>query len=139
MTTIEKIKQLAEAERDNCISLRRHLHAHPELSFHEVETSDYIRKRLVSMGFDSVSTVGDTGVVATIQGKRQGKTILLRADTDALPIQETTGLPFQSTVEGVMHACGHDAHTAMLMTAAKILLDIRSDLAGTVKILFQPA
>jgi len=139
VTIIERIKQLAEAEREFCISTRRHLHANPELSFHEVETSSYIRKMLLAIGLADVSIIGDTGVVATIKGKSEGKTILLRADIDALPIHENTGLPFQSTAAGVMHACGHDAHTAMLLSAVKILMGLRSEFAGTVRILFQPA
>lgn len=139
MTIIERIKQLAEADREFCVSTRRHLHAYPELSFHEVETSSYIRKTLLAIGLTDVSIIGDTGVVATIKGKSEGKTILLRADIDALPIHENTGLPFQSTAAGVMHACGHDAHTAMLLSAVKILMGLRSEFAGTVRILFQPA
>ncbi len=139
MTIIERIKQLAEADREFCISARRHLHAHPELSFQEVETSSYVRKTLLALGLTDVSIIGDTGVVATIKGNGEGKTILLRADIDALPIQENTGLPFQSTASGVMHACGHDAHTAMLLSAAKILMGLRSEFTGAVRILFQPA
>jgi amidohydrolase len=139
VTIIERIKQLAETDREFCISTRRHLHAHPELSFHEVETSSYIRKTLLAIGLTEVSIIGDTGVVATIKGKGEGKTILLRADIDALPIHENTGLPFQSTAAGVMHACGHDAHTAMLLSAVKILMGLRSEFTGAVRILFQPA
>jgi amidohydrolase len=139
VTIKERIKKLADADGEFCISTRRHLHAHPELSFHEVETSSYIRKMLLSMGLTDVSVIGDTGVVAAIKGKKEGRTILLRADTDALPIQENTGLPFQSTTSGVMHACGHDAHTAMLLSAGKILMELRAEFEGTVRILFQPA
>ncbi len=136
---MQRIKQMADAESESCIAVRRHLHAHPELSFLEIETASYIRNSLLSMGLDDVSIIGDTGVVATIGGGKVGKTILLRADTDALPIQESTTVPYRSTISGVMHACGHDAHTAMLLSATKILYEIRSELKGTIRILFQPA
>jgi amidohydrolase len=115
------------------------LHAHPELSFHEVKTSSYIAQQLHSLGFDNVTTIGDTGVFVTLEGKEKGRTILLRADIDALPIQEHSSASYQSTVPGVMHACGHDSHTAMLLLATQILKTLRNEWKGTIKILFQPA
>ena len=139
MTIIDRIKAFAEEGKERCITWRRHLHAHPELSFHEVETSSYIARQLQSLGFDNVTTIGDTGVFVTLEGKETGRTILLRADIDALPIHEHSSASYQSTVPGVMHACGHDAHTAMLLLATQILKTLRSEWKGTIKILFQPA
>lgn len=139
MDIIERIKALAEKGKERCISWRRHLHAHPELSFHEVETSSYIARQLHLLGFDQVMTVGDTGVLVTLEGSKKGKTILLRADIDALPIHEHSSASYRSTVPGVMHACGHDAHTSMLLLASQILSSLRSEWSGTIKILFQPA
>jgi amidohydrolase len=136
---VEKIKELAFKGKETCIAWRRHLHANPELSFHEVQTAEYIRAALQSMGFKNIETIGDTGILVTIHGGKKGKTVLLRADTDALPIQESNVLAYQSTAPGVMHACGHDAHTAMLLLASKILIELETYLAGTIKILFQPA
>src|SRR5512145_1914924 len=121
MNIIERIKAFAEEGKERCITWRRYLHTHPELSFHEVETSSYIARQLHSLGFDHVMTIGDTGVFVTLEGKAKGKTILLRADIDALPIQEHSSVSYASTVPGVMHACGHDAHTAMLLLATQIL------------------
>ncbi|MBA4055888.1 MAG: amidohydrolase, partial [Marivirga sp.] len=139
MQIIDKIKQLALADKHSCITWRRHLHTNPELSFKEEQTSKYVRQVLVSNGFTEIETIGDTGVFVTINGKGQGKTIMLRADMDALPIHENNVLAYQSIVPGVMHACGHDGHTAMLLLASKILAEIKDELKGTVKILFQPA
>jgi amidohydrolase len=139
MNIIDRIKAFAEEGKERCLTWRRHLHAHPELSFHEVETSSYIARQLKSLGFDNVTTIGDTGVFVTLEGKEAGRTILLRADIDALPISEHSSASYQSTVPGVMHACGHDAHTAMLLLATQILKALRSEWKGTIKILFQPA
>jgi amidohydrolase len=139
MKIIERIKEASEAGKDNCISWRRYLHAHPELSFHEIQTAVYIKNVLTSFGLKKVETIGDTGVVVTLEGRKKGKTILLRSDIDALPIQEHSAASYQSTVPGVMHACGHDAHTAILLLATKILMPMHSEWEGTIKILFQPA
>jgi len=139
MNTITKIKALAEEGKEKCITWRRYLHARPELSFHELETSSYIQQQLHALGFDNVTTIGDTGVFVTLEGKEKGRTLLLRADIDALPIQEHSSANYQSTVPGVMHACGHDAHTAMLLLATQILKTLRNEWNGTIKILFQPA
>lgn len=139
MQILEKIKTLAEAQRNDCIKWRRHIHANPELSFQEKKTSSYIQNILLSNGFDNVSSVGKNGMMATIKGNGQGKVLMLRADIDALPITENTPVDFISTNPGVMHACGHDAHTAMMLSAASILKELRNEWPGTIKVLFQPA
>ena len=115
------------------------LHAHPELSGEERESSAYIAAALREMGLDPAENVGGYGVVAVIEGKGDGKCVGLRADFDALPIQETTGVPFASIYPGKMHACGHDAHAAMLLGAAHILYDMRDHFSGQVKLIFQPS
>ena len=127
-----------ELERQ-AIAWRRHLHAHPELSFEEHETTRYIEQALAEIGGLEVDRPTETGVVARLYGARPGKTLALRADIDALPITEETGLEFSSTRPGAMHACGHDGHTAMLLAAAKVLVGRRDELAGEVRFLFQPA
>jgi amidohydrolase len=121
------------------IAWRRHLHANPELSFEEVETSRYVEETLRSFDGLELSRPTPTSVVASLRGSRPGKVLALRADIDALPIQEETGLDFASTRPGVMHACGHDGHTAMLLGTAKLLAARRDDLAGEVRFLFQHA
>jgi amidohydrolase len=122
------------------IADRRHFHEHPELGFEEVETSRVVAERLRSFGFDEVQTgVAVTGVVGLLHGSRPGKVVALRADMDALPIHEENEVEYRSRHEGVMHACGHDAHTAMLLGVARMLADKRDAFAGTIKFLFQPA
>jgi amidohydrolase len=121
------------------IAWRRHLHANPELSFEEVETSGFVEETLRGFGGLELSRPTPTSVVATLSGSRPGKVLALRADIDALPIQEETGLEFSSTRPGVMHACGHDGHTAMLLATAKTLAERRDELAGEVRFLFQHA
>ena len=118
---------------------RHELHEHPELSFKEAKTTEYIAKRLESMGIPVMRYPSYYGLVGTIAGKAQGKTVLLRADIDALPIKEASGVSFASQNIGVMHACGHDAHTAMLLGAAKVLKEESKNFLGTVKLLFQSA
>ena len=119
--------------------LRRDFHKHPELGFHEIRTSGIVAKELISMGLDVHIGLGGTGVVALLKGAKPGPVVLVRADMDALPIHEDTGAPYASENEGVMHACGHDAHTAILLSVAKILSLHSSDLSGKVKFMFQPA
>jgi amidohydrolase len=119
--------------------MRRDFHAHPELGFQEIRTSGIVAKELTSFGLDVQTGVGGTGVVALLEGTKPGKVILVRADMDALPITEETGAIYASKNAGVMHACGHDAHTSMLLTVAKILASQRNQLSGTVKFMFQPA
>ncbi|HBN27955.1 MAG TPA: amidohydrolase [Clostridiaceae bacterium] len=132
------IKQLAEKYNDYIIKMRRHFHQNPELSWEEYNTTDFIEKELNSMGLKTTRFEGKTGVLAELKGAKPGKTLILRADIDALPVEEHTDLEFKST-NGKMHACGHDCHAAMLLGAAKILCEIKDELAGNVKFLFQAA
>lgn len=118
---------------------RRHLHENPELSYKEVNTSAFIVDKLTSFGIEVKKGVGGGGVVGLIRGAKPGKTIALRADFDALPIQDEKDVPYKSKVPGVMHACGHDAHTATLLGVAKVLSEHREDLAGNVVLLHQHA
>ncbi len=112
---------------------------HPEVGCMETETTEYIKKELAEIGIPVISYDDITGCIGVIEGGRPGKTLMLRADIDALPIQENTGLPYSSVNDGVMHACGHDCHTAMLLGAARILWGNREELCGTVKLIFQMA
>ena len=121
------------------IAWRRHLHEHPELSFREHETARYVRGVLESFGGLELDQPTATSVVARLRSERPGPTLALRADMDALPIQEATDLPFASRATGVMHACGHDGHTATLLAVARHLLDRRDELTGEVRFLFQHA
>ena len=134
MKTLEK----AESVKDWVIGLRRDFHENPELPFEEVRTSGIVAENLEKLGI-AVKRVGKTGVLGTLVGKKPGKAIALRADMDALPVTEKTGLPFASKNAGVMHACGHDFHTSMLLGAAKLLSGMRDEIAGTVRFIFQPA
>lgn len=121
------------------VEMRRWFHAHPELSLYEVKTTDRIVQELEAMDIPYVRMPSEVGVLATINGGKPGPRLGIRADIDALPITEQTGLPYASQNPGVMHACGHDAHTAMLLGAAKVLRQAQSELPGTVKLIFQPA
>lgn len=128
--------------REELTAIRRELHAHPELSWKETETSKFIEKRLRELGFENIRRGFKgtaSGVVADLTGGKPGPCVALRADIDALPVQEATGLPYASVVPGVMHACGHDAHIAMLLGAARILGELRKDIPGRVRVIFQPA
>ena len=133
------IRELALEQQNYIIETRRHLHAHPELGEHEVETTRFIKGQLESIGIPVQLFEGITGCVGTIKGGKPGKTVMLRADIDALPIQENPGKSYCSVNPGVMHACGHDCHTAMLLGAARILQAHRDELHGTVKLIFQMA
>lgn len=121
------------------IEIRRDIHAHPEIGFDTFRTAQLVADELRALGLDPKTGVGRTGVVATITGGRPGPCVILRADMDALPIAEQTGLAFASTIPGAMHACGHDIHTAALLGAASALLRISSELAGSIRLIFQPA
>ncbi len=135
----DKIKKLAQEAKSTVIKFRRHLHAHPELSFVEFETAKYIAQQLREIGLEPHEGIATTGTVVYIAGKNPtAKTVALRADIDALPIREANNVPYKSTHEGVMHACGHDAHTASMLGVAHILHNLREEFEGTVKILFQP-
>ena len=134
----EKIRHLAKQYAPETIDIRRHLHAHPELSFKEFETSAFVQEKLKSLGipFEIRAT---TGVIGIIKGKNPDKRVIaLRADMDALPIKEENSIPYKSQNEGVMHACGHDAHTSILLGASKILQELQNEWEGTVKLIFQP-
>ena len=120
-------------------SMRRDFHIHPELGFHEVRTGGIVAKELEALGLEVTKGVGKTGVVGLIEGSKPGPVILLRFDMDALPIVEETGAEYASQNQGVMHACGHDGHTAMGLTVAKILQNHREELSGTIKFCFQPS
>lgn len=135
---INKIKSLAKELKNDVIDIRRQIHQSPGLSFEEYETANLIQSLLVSWNIDNKSLT-DTGVIATIKGRNpEKKTVALRADIDALPIQEKNDCSYKSAVDGVMHACGHDAHTAMLLGSAKILNQMKDDFEGTIKLIFQP-
>jgi amidohydrolase len=132
-----RIVDLSKALSDYVIRIRRDIHSYPELAFEEVRTSKLVEEELRSAGFEVVR-VAKTGVVGILKA-REGKVVALRADMDALPIQEENDVPYRSKVPGKMHACGHDAHVAMLLGAAKVLAEIKDSLSGTVKLIFQPA
>ena len=135
----EKIQELSSNIFNDVVANRRHLHSHPELSFHEVETSAFVAKKLEDMGLE-YHRMAENGLVALIKGdKPSDKVVALRADMDALPITEANEVSYKSQNTGVMHACGHDAHTSSLLGTAKILTELKSQFAGTVKLIFQPA
>jgi len=138
MSLQERIQNLARERTEQVIGFRRHLHQYPELSFQERNTARFVAEQLQSFGLSPQAGVADTGVVATIEGKKPGKTIALRADMDALPIREANEVPYKSKHEGVMHACGHDVHTSSLLGTAFILQQLREEFEGTVKLIFQP-
>jgi len=134
----EKIHSLANSYAATFIDVRHHLHAHPELSYQEFETSTFIQQKLSELGIPH-QVMAQTGVVGLIKGKNPDKRVIaLRADIDALPIIEANDVPYKSTREGVMHACGHDVHTTCLLGAAKILQELKDEWEGTVKLIFQP-
>lgn len=120
-------------------SLRRDFHRHPELGFREVRTAGIVAQELTGLGLEVQTGVAETGVVALLRGGRPGRVVLARADMDALPITEESNAEYASRIPGVMHACGHDGHTAILLTVARLLQAHRDELAGTVKFVFQPA
>jgi amidohydrolase len=121
------------------VDIRRDIHAHPELGFAEIRTAGVVTRELSRLGIAHQPGIGKTGVVGLIEGGRPGPVLAIRADMDALPIEETSGLPFASTIPGLMHACGHDIHTTTLLGVAAVLKDLAPQLAGTVKLVFQPA
>jgi|SRR5450756_2289442 len=135
---MDRITEEVKTLEQELIGLRRDFHSHPELAFEEKRTSAIVQKYLKDIGLE-VSTIAQTGVVGLLRGGQQGKTVLLRADIDALPIEEMNDCSYKSTNKGVMHACGHDGHTAMLLVAAKILARHKGELKGNVKFAFQPS
>ena len=135
---LERIKSLAKQHQAENVSIRRHLHANPELSYQEFETSKYVQAQLKAIGIP-FTVIATTGILGIIEGKNPSKRVVaLRADMDALPIIEENKVDYISTKEGVMHACGHDVHTTILLGAAKILWSLREEFEGTIKLLFQP-
>lgn len=140
MVVKEQLIEMLEMRKDEMIAIRRHLHAHPELSFEEEETAQYIEAFYLGKDVEIETNVGNGyGIVVTIKGENPGGTIGIRADFDALPIQEETDVPFRSKNDGVMHACGHDGHTAYLLILADCLIQLKGQLYGTVKIIHQHA
>ncbi len=134
----DNIKELAGKFEQDCIAIRRHLHAHPELSYQEYQTSAYVQEKLKEWGIPFRKMAG-TGVVGLIEGKDPSSRIIaIRADMDALPIDEDNNVPYKSRNPGVMHACGHDVHTTCLLGAARILKQLQGEWSGTVKLIFQP-
>ncbi|EON75718.1 N-acetyl-L,L-diaminopimelate deacetylase [Lunatimonas lonarensis] len=134
-----KIQEIALEIKEQAIANRRHLHQHPELSFEEHKTVAFVQAQLEKIGIASIEKKANTGLVALIEGKNpESKVIALRADMDALPITEQNQVPYKSQNPGVMHACGHDAHTSSLLGTAEILCRLRNEFEGTVKLIFQP-
>lgn len=136
-----KIKELSAELKAKVLGYREYLHANPELSYQEYETMEYVSKVLTNLGISHNKGVGDTGVVAIIRGDHHSESddcIGLRADLDALPIQEENDIACKSKVDGVMHACGHDVHTSVLLGTAEILQAIKNELPHPVKLVFQP-
>jgi len=133
-----RIKSEIEELKEELICLRRDFHMHPELGFQEIRTSGIVESYLKECGLEVKTGIAKTGVVGLLRGKNPGRTVLIRADMDALPIEEETDLPYKSVHEGKMHACGHDGHTAMLLVAAKILARHKDEIKGNVKFVFQP-
>lgn len=135
----EAILRIACRIEPGLIAVRRDLHAHPELAFEEVRTAGVVSRELTRLGIAHETGIGVTGIVALIKGSRPGPVLAIRADMDALPIHEQTGLDFASTYPGLMHACGHDIHTSTLLGVAAVLKELAPSIAGTVKLIFQPA
>jgi amidohydrolase len=133
-----QLKSEAEALKDQLVAWRRDFHQHPELGFQEFRTSGIVAKYLSSLGMEVQTGVGKTGVVGLLEGSQPGPVVMLRFDMDALPIQETNQTDYTSQTPGVMHACGHDAHTAIGLGIAQLLAQHREELAGTIKFVFQP-
>jgi amidohydrolase len=137
---LQKISQAAESLRAQLIAQRRDFHMHPELSNREERTARIVAERLRALGLEDVKTgVGKHGVTALLRGAKPGATVAVRADMDALPIQEVNDVPYKSQVAGVKHACGHDAHTTIELGVAEVLSKMRAEISGTVKFIFQPA
>src|SRR5690606_11365539 len=134
----DKIKEIASAIHHDVIKNRRHLHANPELSFQEYQTSAFVKSQLDALGIEW-KAMADTGVVALIKGEKPSDSVVaLRGDMDALPITEANNVEYKSQNEGVMHACGHDVHTSSLLGTARILQSLKAEFGGTIKLIFQP-
>ena len=133
------IRKLCSKYYKDMVTLRHHFHMYPEIGFKEFKTSQKIKEELKKMNVDSIENLAETGVVALIKGKYPGKTLLIRGDMDALLIDEETDLEYKSKIPGVMHACGHDGHIAALLGTAMVLNEIKDELHGNIKLVFQPA
>ena len=134
MTLLEKIEQ----NKEDLLNIRHQIHRHPETAFEEIETTKLIKKVLDDADIENHPNGDSTGVIGLIHGAKEGPVLAIRADIDALPIKENTGLPFSSEVSGKCHACGHDLHTTVLIGAARLLKEYQNDLCGTIKLIFQP-
>lgn len=134
---MEKLFAILENHIEEMVSIRRHLHENPELSFQEVQTPIFIADYHRKLGLEVREGVGGRGVVATLRGAKPGKTVALRADFDALAIQEQNEIPYKSKIDGVMHACGHDGHTATLLVLAKAFVEIKDELQGNIVFIHQ--
>ncbi len=139
MSVVATIHEAAQAVFNETVAQRRDFHMHPEVAFEEVRTAGIIAARLAALGLNVRRGVAHTGVVAVLEGAKPGRTVLARADIDALPIQDEKDVPYRSQVAGKMHACGHDGHAAVLLSVAKILSERRGELSGRVVFIFQPA
>lgn len=139
MPVAASLRDEIRALNDQLVADRRHFHQFPELGYQEHETARYVAERLRSLGVETQEGVAQTGVVGLIQGRAEGRVVLLRADMDALPLTEETGAPYASQHAGVHHACGHDGHTAILLAVAELLARHREEFTGAVKLIFQPA
>jgi len=135
---VKSIKAISESFFEEIRTCRRHLHQHPELSFKEYHTADFIENKLREIGIENIQRIAKTGVTFLLEGSRPGKNIALRADIDALPILEKNEIDYKSKYDGIMHACGHDVHTSCLIGVAKILFQLKSEFKGSVKFIFQP-
>lgn len=138
MSILDKIIKLSNKYEEHVINLRRKIHQNPELSFDEYGTRELIINELEKLGIEYERGIAGTGILATLYGKEEGKVLLLRAEMDALPIEEDIEIDFKSVNKGVMHACGHDVHIANLLGVAKILSDLKEEFNGTIKFMFQP-
>lgn len=136
---LEKVLKVRDEYLDKIITIRREIHKNPELGFEEFKTSNLIKKSLESMGINDIEEMATTGLVAIIDSGKSGKTLALRSELDALPIDEDTNLAFKSTIKNKMHACGHDVHSANLLGAGFILNELKEEFSGKVKLIFQPA
>ena len=139
MSLLESVKKLSNEYANEVVEVRRHLHAHPELSYQEYNTAKLVAEKLTSFGLKPQQGVAKTGIIAVIEGRNPSKRVIaLRADLDALPIHEANDVPYKSQNPGVMHACGHDVHTSSLLGTAKILNAVKNQFEGSVKLIFQP-
>ncbi|MBV8338755.1 MAG: amidohydrolase, partial [Candidatus Eremiobacteraeota bacterium] len=139
MATSPGLVDVPDSVVRDVIELRRDFHAHPELGFEEVRTAGVVADRLRRLGYEVRTGIAETGVLGILRTGKPGRCVLLRADMDALPVEEQGDLPFASTVTGKMHACGHDAHVAILLGAAGMIMERRDALCGTIVLCFQPA